>query len=295
MYLILSDSEDQCSFRVRGALEASGFRSVTIANPMIDPARFRWHLDSEVCRSEVEFPQQPPISLDDIGGVLVRSHGWLDPHGWESGDLAYVQAEMQAAMLAWMWSLHCPVINRYPPGIWYRPQIPLLCWQKLLVNCGLQTSEILITNVEQETLALREHLNSKGVVGAFYGPLTSHGGYLVTDEKEWCGLANLQNVAPVCLAEPHGEATLVCVVGERILWRGVPSRDMTRLEPNLNRFAVEAGLDFVELALAPADDSIRVVAVEPQPHFEWFDTSAQQQIVDGLVHLLTTGKESGFC
>jgi hypothetical protein len=77
-----------------------------------------------------------------------------------------------------------------------------------------------------------------------------------------------------------------------VIWQGVPSAALVEIEPNLRQFASAAGLEIVELALAPASDSLRVIAVEPQPRFELFDESAQAQIVDGIVHLLTKDRRN---
>jgi hypothetical protein len=226
--------------------------------------------------------------LDDhITGVLVRSAGWIDPTGWQPDDLAYMLAETQAALLAWLWSLACPVVNRYPSAIWYQPQLPLLSWQRLLRCCGLPTLETLVTNVEQEARAFGRRLALKGVAGAVYGPLTGNVRYLVTSDQDWSGLAAMQRYAPVCLASPSGAVQLVCVVGEQVVWEGEPSPEVAHFEPALRRFAVAAGLAFVELAFAPTSEGMCVVVVEPHPHFDRFGDAARQQIVEGLVQLLT--------
>jgi len=148
--------------------------------------------------------------------------------------------------------------------------------------------ETLVTNVEQEARAFGRRLALEGVAGAVYGPLTSDVRYFVIGDEDWSGLAALQRSAPVCLAYPHGAAQFVCVVGEQVVWEGEPSPEMAVLEPALRRFATAAGLTFVELAFAPTSEGICVIAVEPHPHFERFGDAARQQIVEGIVHLLTS-------
>jgi hypothetical protein len=59
------------------------------------------------------------------------------------------------------------------------------------------------------------------------------------------------------------------------------------LEPALRRFASEIGLCFVALALAQSSGGIAVITVETHPCLELFGTAAQEQIVQGVVHLLT--------
>lgn len=287
MHLLLGDPQDALCLSVRAALEARGYPTRIMANPLAQPARLAWRLNNQQSASQLGWVEEPPLPDDQISGVLVRSSGWIDPAGWQAEDLAYMQAETQAALLAWLWSLACPVVNRYPAAIWYQPQPPLLLWQGLLRRSGLPTLETVVTNVAQEARAFGQRLAQAGVGGVVYGPLTSAARYLVTSSEDWDGLTAMQGYTPVCLAYPHGAAQLVCVVGQQVVWEGEPSAEMAHLEPALRRFAGAAGLAFVELALAPTAAGIGVIAVEPQPHFERFGQAARQQIVAGLVQLLT--------
>lgn len=291
MHLLLGNLHDPLCLAVRDALEARDLPALVIANPMTYPARFEWRLDNKQSASRLVCEEGPPISNDHIAGVLVRHTGWLDPAGWEPGDLAYMQSETQAALLAWLWSLACPVVNRYPAAIWYRPQASALLWRPLLRRVGLPAMETLVTNVEYEARAFARRLADDGVPGAVYGPLTSDVRYLVSCEEDWSGLAALQRVAPVYLAEPHGDVQSVCVVGERVVWDGEPASDAVQWEPRLRSFAAAAGLEFVEVSLAPASAGMCVVAVEPHPRYDLFGGPAHKEIVEGIVHLLTSPVE----
>jgi hypothetical protein len=287
VHLLLGDPQDPCCLSVRAALEARNYPTRITANPLAHPSRLAWWLDNERSTSQLVWGEESPVLDEHISGVLVRSTGWIDPTGWQPDDLTYVRAETQAALLAWLWSLACPVVNRYSSAIWYRFQAPLLSWQPLLRRCGLPTSETLVTNVEEEARAFGQRLAQEGVAGTVYGPLTSDARYLVTGDEDWNGLAAMQGYAPVCLTYPHGATRSVCVVGERVIWEGEPSSEMTPLEPALRRFARTAGLAFVELALAPTSNGVCTIAVEPYPRFERFGDAARQQIVEEIVQLLT--------
>jgi hypothetical protein len=289
VHLLLGHPQDPCCQGVRAALEARDLPVRIVADPLAHPSRFAWRLDNERSASQLGWDEEPPVADEHISGVLVRSTGWIDPSGWRPEDLAYVQAETQAALLGWLWSLPCPVVNRYSPAMWYLVQVPLLFWQPLLRRCGLPTLETLVTNVEEEARAFGRRLAREGVAGTVYGPLTSDAHYLVADGEEWSGLAAMQGYAPVCLTYPHEAPQLVCVLGERVIWQGEPSSEVALLEPALRRFARAAGLVFVELALAPTSNGVRTIAVEPRPHFERFMDAARRQIVEGLVQLLTAG------
>ncbi len=288
MHLVLGNLHDPLCLAVCDALKALNFPARILANPMVYPARFEWHLDNAQSASQLVCDDGPPITSDHIAGVFVRHTGWLDPAGWEPGDLAYMQSETQAALLAWLWSLPCPVVNRSPAAIWYRPQASVLLWRPLLRRAGLPTMETLVTNVESEARIFARRLADQGIPGAVYGPLTSDVRYLVSREEDWSGLAALQRVAPVCLAEPHGEVQSVCVVGERVVWQDDRAPDAAQWEPHLRRFAAAAGLKFVEVTLSSASAGMCVVAVEPNPRYDLFAVPAQKKIVEGIVHLLTS-------
>lgn len=287
MHLLLGDPEDPSCASVREALDARGFPTHVVANPLAHPARFAWRLDSKQSASQLAWQDGLPVRDDEIAGVFVRNAGSIDPTGWQPDDLLYMQSEMQAALLAWLWSLRCPVINRCPSALWYRPRIPLLSWQPLLRRCGLPAPETLVTNVELEARGFGRRLALEGVSGVVYGPLTSDARYLVTGEEDWNGLAAMQKCAPVSLAYPHGEAQLVCVVGEEVVWNDAPPAEADALEPGLRRFAAAVGLAYVELAFASTARGIGVVAVEPHPNLQHFGDVARQRIVEGIADLLT--------
>ncbi len=279
MHLLLGDPRDLCCVAVREALVERGHETQLSRNPLAQPSRLSLWLDDDRPGSELAWDAQPPLRDGDLAAVLVLGPATVDPAGWKPEDFAYVQAETQAALLAWLWSLECPVVNRYPAAVWYRPRPPLLAWHGLLRRSGLPTLDTVVTNVEAEARAF-----GKRIGGAVYGPLTSDTRYLVTSENDWRGLATLLRVTPACLSPPHGEARPVCVVGEQVIWDG-PS--VAELEPALRRFAAALGLDCVQLALAPTAAGPAVVAVETRPYLEQFGDAARAAIVDAVVRLLT--------
>lgn len=287
MYLLIGSPDDPCCRSVQAALQERGERVRTTINPLGPSTRLAWRFDTERSASRITWDDGASVSDGEIVGVLVRGTGWVDPTGWGPDDLAYVQAEMQAALLAWLWSLPCPVVNRPPPSQWYRPHAPLLSWYPLLEHCGLPTAEAVLTNTDTGVRAFEERLTARGIDGVVYGPLTSSARYLVADADGWGGLATLQRYVPVHLAPPHGGPQLACVVGDRVVWAGPQSAEAASLEPALRRFADAAALPFCEVALAPVAGRLCVVAVEPVPRLERFGDTSQREIVAGLVELLT--------
>jgi hypothetical protein len=280
LHLLLGDPHDLCCASVRDALAARGYPTHVSANPLAHPSRLSWWLDGRRSATSLAWEDRLPLRDGELAGVLVLGPAPIDPVGWAPDDLAYVQAETQAALLAWLWSLDCPVVNRYPAAVWYRPRPPLLAWYGLLRRAGLPTLDAVVTNVEDEARAFA----ARSTDGVVYGPLTSDVRYLVASEEDWNGLAALQRVTPVWLSPPHGEARPLCVVGEHVVWEGEP---VVELEPALRRFAAALGLACVQLAHAPTAAGLAVVAVETRPYLEQFGAAARAGIVDGIVELLT--------
>ena len=281
MFLLLGSTEDLCCSIVRAALEARGWPARIVQNPTIHPARFSWRLDNDRSVSELAWDGEAPVSDETIDGVLIADAGWVDPAGWQASDFAYMQAETQAAVLAWLWSLRCPVVNRYPADLWYRPKLPLLSWRPLLLRCGLPAADALVSNVEDEARAFGARS------GAVYRTLSTDAHYLVASDRDWSGLAAMQLRTPVCLTYPHGQPKLVCVAGGSVVWNGEAPSEARALEPALRRFAAASGLAFVEIVLAEVAERLCIVGVEHHPYFERFDSAAQQAIAAALVELLT--------
>jgi hypothetical protein len=284
VHLLLGHSEDPCCAGVFARLEARGIPARIVAAPLAPPAQLKWRLDATGLASSL-YPDAPDTA---IAGVLVRDIGWLEPAGWDAADYAYMQAELRAMTLAWLAGLACPVINRPDAALWYRTGAPLLAWRPLLRGCDLPLPEVVVTNDPAEARAFRRRLATCGVAGAVYAPLTAPGGYLLADDDAWERLADLQVRAPVCLTEPHGAATLACIVGNAVIWDCTPPPEAVALEPGLSRFAAAAHLAFVEIALAPVRGGLAVVLVDTLPRLEHFASPARTRILDALVALLTT-------
>ena len=203
-----------------------------------------------------------------IAGVLVRSAGWPDPDGWDPADHAYMQAETRRpSRLARRPALP----GGQPPrgGLFYRPRLPLLAWRPLLRRSGLPSTEVLVTNDPEVARAFRRRLEAEGVAGAVCTPLTGEAAGC-SPTPDWAGLAALQERTPVCLAEPHGAATLACIVGDAVIWDRAPPPRRRALEPGAVRFAASAQLTFLEIAVAPVRRGLAVVLVDTLPRLDHF-------------------------
>jgi hypothetical protein len=285
MFLLLGHSNDACCQGVRAVLAGQDLDARIIESPLAPPASLTWRLDADGLTSSL-YPHLPDKAID---GVLVRDTGWMDPAEWEADDFAYMQTEMRAVMLAWLNGLKCPVINRPDASQWYRSGVPLVAWRRQLRSAGLKLPEVVITSEPEEAAAFRRRVETDGADGAVYAPLTNASSYLLADDDAWKRLAALQAHIPVCLTEAHGPAALACVIGDDVIWNGVPPPDVPAIEAALRRFAAATALTFVEIAIAPVRGEPAVVLVEPRPRLERYSGPARARIVAALVAALTRG------
>jgi hypothetical protein len=280
--LLLGDPTESCCSGVLARLAARGLPAHIVASPLSPPARHEWRLADDGLTCQLDFGDGPV----EIAAVLVRGTPWIDSAGWAPADHAYMQAETLAVTLAWLAGLPCQVINRPSAAQWYGGRAPLIRWRPLLRRCGLLVGEQVITNVPAEADAFRRRLAADGVAGAVYTPLTGGAGYLVATDAAWAGLADLQERSPVCLSEPHGAAHPACVIDGAVVWDEEAPADFRALSPRLTQLAALAGLDFLEVAIAPLRRGLGVVMVEPMPVLEHFAAATRDRILDALTGLL---------
>ena len=119
MYLLLGDLNDLACSGVFALLERRGFQARRIGDPTLAPFMFAWRFDNLDSSSQLVCEDGTQLSDREIDGVLVTKPEKLTATDWNPNDLAYAQAETDAALLAWLWSLDCPVINRYPAALWF--------------------------------------------------------------------------------------------------------------------------------------------------------------------------------
>jgi hypothetical protein len=278
MFLLVGSPYGPFQNAVLRALSDAGCSACVVENPLAAPYRFSWGLDDRVDRFELLRDDGGAPELVAVEGVLLRTPFWLDPSGWEAGDHLYAQTETQAALLGWLRTLRCPVVNRYPSGVWFRPQVPAVMWQGMLRRAGLRGQEALVTNVPEEARSFAPD-------GGVYAPVTGGGAYLVGAEEEWEGLARVQERAPTLLTRPHRAPVLAFVVGDRVVWDGEPPAG-AELDAALLRFSRLVGLAFLQLAVAETEDGLRVVAVEAFPAVERALPRTQSVLAEEVARLL---------
>ena len=242
MYVLIGDPLDLLCKSVHRALESAGCRACMVANPMHDPFRFVWRLDTANSSSRVTLENETALSDNQISAVLVRRANLLPTGSGDPDDLAYIQEEADAALLAWLWSLDCVVVNRYPPAIWYRRDQPLLLWRHLLEQCGLRALDSIISNSKASLAAYQTAPASE----LTFVPFTCEGSALLNVDA--CSETDrvLVDRVPAHLMQPAIDLKRLCVVGSKIVWDGSPYANQDAIEPALGCLGELAGLIFFE-------------------------------------------------
>lgn len=138
MFFLLSNKDDLLCHDFQQALQKQG-HSTRVIEDLFRSGTVEWRLQSDrslaLCRSQ----DGGTISDRDIHGVLVRKPSFEPTQECPAVDTIYLRAEKEAALLGWIWSLNCPVINRYPAELWFAPIGSLDYWRGRLEPFGLES------------------------------------------------------------------------------------------------------------------------------------------------------------
>lgn len=257
----------------------------------------RWRLAASLAelglslRLERLGPATPHVTLrfedgltlvdSQLRGLLVRSVSGFDPAGWDPDDLEYASSESRAALIAWIWSLRCPVINRCRPEHWHRGQTSALAWQRELDRAGLALKPHSIRC--GDSIDVQRGLPAQ----ALMAPATGAALYAVRDAAEWSRLRTLAALMPLTLTPLHGERATACVVCGTVVWAADPAPAFAACEPGLLRLAAITGMDCFETALVAFDDGPCVESVNPWAGLAGFDEAAREQIGERIARALT--------
>jgi hypothetical protein len=102
------------------------------------PSRISWELDTDRSSTNFRLETGGASFEAEISAVFLRKSPFAHAEGWELDEATYVQAEKEAALLGWIWGLPCPVINRYPPELWFEPVESLEFWRGRIERFDLE-------------------------------------------------------------------------------------------------------------------------------------------------------------
>jgi len=287
-FLLMSHSQDAVSQRVAQGLGLRGHRIILTSNAVAAPFLLSWRLQSDPGDDTWVWREASSAAAPTIAGVLVRSAGGpSDPENWDPHDLFYAQVEAQAALLAWIWSLPCLVVNRCSADLWFRPQRSYPEWQALFAECGLPRVSLLVTD---EIDAARDFgVQSRGHVA--YVPLTSSNRYPITSPTDWLELAKLLDHVPVCLmAIPRQASMYATIVGRQVVWDQDVPADARALDGGLLTLAERLGVDLMQVDIVATHEGFRCINVDIYPVLHRHDSATQETVVDALIDLLEGGR-----
>ena len=212
MFVLLGASDDPCLLAVSRALAARSRETLTISHPFMDPACTAWRFDSRRSDAVLTIAGET-VAID---GVLAarRIPSTVAPSAeWSQQDLAYNQAEVEAALLGWLWGLPCPVIDRPPAWSWYGMRRPILVWGPLLRQHGLPALDSVVTGDAGE---ITQFLAPQG--GAAIELTNGYGARHLVPQTRANEIAEHAPLAPIRLTELHQGAWRACVAGPQLIW-----------------------------------------------------------------------------
>jgi hypothetical protein len=250
-------------------------------------ARFHWSFDSGDGNWALDAGDRRGLTNKEIKGVLVQTPPRLDP-GSSTEAREHAQLERNAIMFAWFWSLPCPVVNRYPPIFWFHPRLPLPFWKSLIIECGLRPVNAIFSNVDSNL----EAFASDYAENVLYSPSCDSKTYRIASEHAWGGLKKMTKICPVNLVATTAPVYRACVVGREVFWNRALSGMPAETENRLQRLAILAGLDFLEVRLTMDKNSVRVLGIEAFPNLDGFNEESIRNVADALADLLQSGATS---
>jgi hypothetical protein len=249
MYLLLGKTDDALARTVQQTLEKRGAQVRFLADPFSESTSFSWRLDSTHTSTALVFEDGTCATETDISGVFLRWKTIRRMNRANSDDYSYIQAEIEAAVLGWVWSLPCLVINRVPAWIWYWRKPPLRFWSRLLQESGLPVT---IYEPKRRVRSTNEEASSR--VGIRDQSLVS------------------------CRA---------CVVGQVVVWQYARPAAFDRYESALIEFTRRTGLSLLELSIVRTRYGGRVNEVDPFPKLTRFRAASRERITEAIAKLFT--------
>jgi hypothetical protein len=153
IFLLLCGNDGDLLLKDAARLLQSGGHGARFIEDFFDnTAKIAWRLGPERQSSLIRPPDGLAISDREIRGVLVRKAPFERRDGWSAKDATYRHAEKEAAMLGWIWSLTCPVINRYSPELWFGPVDSIDYWHGRLERFSLEPERLRLRDAKPSFL-----------------------------------------------------------------------------------------------------------------------------------------------
>jgi hypothetical protein len=287
MYLIVGHEKDLCCQLVGSRLRELGKRIFFVTQSIIDAAVLTWSFDSAASSSSLRLNDGVLIDADALDGVLIRhAADLIAPNVWSEVDLEYIQVEAQAATVAWLASLDCPIVNRLSPDLWFRSQRSLPEWNRVLLQAGLPIFASLITNDLDAGRCFAEQWNGEVI----FAPVTTWRRYRIATLQQWNDLAQLIGRFPVTLIQPYyGPSYFVSLIGDQSIWNrkiALQNAVQDEIEEGLRRLSKILGTTFLQIELVGAVEHLGCANVYIHPSIDVYEPIEQKALASGIVEIL---------
>ena len=252
MFLLIGDDEDLLCHDLSRALGRKASTTRILDDVFGTSTKLIWSIGSRESSSTLRFGDGSSLAGKDIQGVLIRKPSFNINAGWDAEYATYVRAEKEAGLLGWIWSLDCPIINRYSPELWLEPAQPLSFWRGRLEPFGLELAD-------------------PGEAGRRGDPIGLGG-----ENKE-------RESEP---REDGASSYLAAVIRRRVIWDQSTPFESTGIEEGLSRFAESLGLTYIECRATYLDGRWRIARVEPFPTYDQFCFGSRGEIIRELLAFL---------
>jgi hypothetical protein len=148
LVLLINCTGDPLCVDLLKGLTERGHPARAIQDLYRNPARISWRLDTDRSSISCRLGTGAANSDAEISAVFVRKSPFVQKEGWALDEATYVHAEKEAALLGWIWGLPCPVINRYPPEVWFEPVESLEFWRGRIERFDLELGSTQSEQVE---------------------------------------------------------------------------------------------------------------------------------------------------
>jgi hypothetical protein len=279
MFLILDELPPPLARSLQTGFDAMGAEIVWISD-FASQVELIWRLDTASSAFELHLENGRTLSTEQLFGVVTLAPSIGDNS--EIKEKEHFRAEKRAALLAWLWSLQCPVINRIPPMLWISPHIPLALWRPALRKCGLPAVDSILSNLPSELEKFVSELSGE----CDYVPLSIKELYRVATPADFEGLTKLAPFCSINLAQSSPFTYTACVVERNVFWNQSVSPVLTSLQDRLIQLGVVTGLSFLEIGALIVDGAPRICSISPFPKLDRFRANTCDAIATALLGLL---------
>ena len=153
-YLIIGNPDDHCCKSIKTLFQRMKKDFVFIDEKKLSVLKCSWYNNG----GHIQYNKKI-IKLDDVEGILLR----ITDSVTNSFDDEYVFHETRAAMISWISSMNCPVVNNLPPELWMKEYRSTRDFYLEIFQSGLSIPDNITTDNVDDLNNFLKH-NSNGVL-----------------------------------------------------------------------------------------------------------------------------------